>query len=107
MKLSLSLLMASALCYCSMSLLGRAIALHTDPSDAASFAAEQAEAKGVDWPQHTFRDLGGHNYEATYCPTDDSGRFATLRVKKTGAGWQLASFKQGTDEWRKHAPASR
>lgn len=107
MKLPLSLLLAAAIFYCSMSLLGRAIRLHTDPADASDFATEQVAAKGLDWPQGFFAENPGKEYQATYYAPDSSGRYATVKVKRTDAGWQLVSFEQGTAEWRKHAAASR
>lgn len=107
MRPPIRLLLAATLCYYSLSALNWGISLHLDPWRAEDFAAQKAENKGINWPQYTFRELGGHEYEATYQATDNSGRYATVRVKKTDAGWQLVSLKEGQAEWRKHVAASR
>lgn len=107
MRISFRLLFAVAIFYYSMTLLNWSWSLHADPWRAEDFAAEQLASKGLDWPQESFRENAGKIYVATYRAPDDSGRYATVEVKKTDAGWQLVSFKEGTAAWRKRVTASR
>lgn len=106
MKLSFNLLLASALCYCSVSALSWTLALHTDPLDASAFATKQVATKGLDWQQTYFAECAGKEYQANYRASDGSGRFVIVKVKKTEAGWQLVSMTEGKAEWLKHAAAS-
>jgi hypothetical protein len=99
------LLLAATVCYYSLCALDWAWSLHADPWRAEAFAVEQLQAKGVQLPQKHFREVGDHQYQATFA--DGSGRYAIVDVKKTEAGWQLVSLKQGTGKWIDNATASR
>jgi hypothetical protein len=104
MRIPFRLLFAFALFYCSMSALNWAICLHTDPWTAADFAAEQAAAKGFDWPEDAFYDLGGGHYRVRFVAPDN--RSVTVEVSKGTEGWRLVSLTQGKALWRNVA-ASR
>lgn len=89
----ISLLLAGTLCYYSLSALGWAVALHTDPWNASDFADEQAKAQGFDWPQEMFRDLGRGNYQARY-RSPDYKQSVTVDVRKGPGGWELVSLTE-------------
>lgn len=104
MKLPFKFLFAVLLFHCSMAMLDWSWSLHADPWRASDFADEQVAAKGIDWPQDSFRELPGKRYRARYVAPD--GRCMTIEVSKGADGWKVDSLTQGKALWRNVA-ASR
>jgi hypothetical protein len=98
MKLPFKFLFAVALFHCSMAALDWSWSLHADPWRASDFANEQVAAKGIDWPQDSFYELGGGRYRARYVAPDS--RCVTIEVSKRRGVWRVDSLKQGKALWQ-------
>jgi hypothetical protein len=69
-----------------------------EPWHAASYAAEQVAAEGVDWPLESSQDYGGEYRYLFKSPAEDV--YADIRVHRKDDGqWAVVSFNKEFHPW--------